>query len=245
MTVEEDTKGIVGYFNEYFIKLDTQRYLYEVEYFPEMIKDYVAWYLLHQYRHNKKMLLHGYIRRYCEQHFSASIVNVFRLYHDTPGLNAYDRRIKFPYSCTSADGDVKRSISTNAEYWRMEFGFVTEKIEECSKLTLGKIWDKFDRKKSGELKFDFHVPRIMYAFIALSIKTQNRNGKPPKWNSLLPLVSFIAKNIKSQINEKNNTPDNNMMKRQDFIDNIVMYMKQVQLDDIDFINTQILPKRAT
>ena len=95
--IKSYTKGIAGYLLQYFVSLDKDRFVYEVDYFPNMIKDHVKWYLLHQHWYCKKMLLYGFIRRiynilidYGSTTISPDIIDILKLYHDTPTFDTYD-----------------------------------------------------------------------------------------------------------------------------------------------------------
>ena len=131
----------------------------------------------------------------------------------------YEKKIK---------DDIEREHwSQESLKWEQKLSPVADAIEKTDITTREKIWDKFDRKKVEKLDCDKSLSRLIYSLIALYIKTQDRNARPPKFNSLTPLLQSICNEIKQEINNKYNTPNNNYITKKDFKDNIVVYLKKI------------------
>merc|ERR1712228_1158318 len=111
--------------------------------------------------------------------------------------------------------------------WEMKLENIANAIDKTDVTTRQKIWDKFDRKKVEKLDCDKSLSRLIYSLIALYIKTKDRNAKPPKYNSLQPLLSSICDDIKSMINSQTNNPNNNYITKHDFQTNISVFLKKI------------------
>merc|ERR1712150_79972 len=86
--------------------------------------------------------------------------------------------------------------------WEKKLKNIANAIDKTDVTTRKKIWDHFDRRKEERLDCDRSLSRVIYSLIALYIKTKDRNAKPPKYNSLLPLLSSMCDDIKSMINSQ-------------------------------------------
>ena len=119
--IEPYIEGISGYLLQYFISLDVHRFINEVDYFPDMIRDHIKWYLLHQCWYRKKVLLYGYIRRISMDYgyiMTIQILDILRLYHNAPCFDSnFDDMIDDNY--TNKYVEKSKSIT---ESWQTKLG---------------------------------------------------------------------------------------------------------------------------
>merc|ERR1712154_259178 len=111
--------------------------------------------------------------------------------------------------------------------WEKKLENIANAIDKTDVTTRKKIWDKFDRKRVERLDCDKSLSRLIYSLIALYIKTKDRNAKPPKYNSLQPLLSSICDDIKSMINSQTGNVHNNYITKHDFQTNISVFLKKI------------------
>lgn len=128
-----------------------------------------------------------------------------------------------------ADGIDRSGWSAESVEWEGKLGEVAKAIGRTDKATREKIWDKFDRRGAGKLDCDKSLSRLIYSFFALYIKTRDRDGKPPKYNLLKPLLDSVCADIRSRINEVGGDPKNNFISKEDFVSNIADYLAQIAL----------------
>ena len=143
----------------------------------------------------------------------------------------YDVEAGLPLTTMANNDEVEKKIKYDIERehwtkesieWENKLESVAKAIDKTDISTREKIWDKFDRKKIEKLDCDKSLSRLIYSLIALYIKTQDRNAKPPKFNSLTHLLNSICNDIKNMIND-----NSNYITKQDFQQNIAIYLKKI------------------
>jgi len=125
------------------------------------------------------------------------------------------------------DGIDRSGWTKESLEWEGKLGDVAKAIGRTDKATREKIWDKFDRSRKGKLDCDKSLSRLIYSFFALYIKTRDRDGKPPKYNLLKPLLDSVCADIRSRINEVGGDPQNNFISKEDFVSNIADYLAAI------------------
>ena len=86
-----------------------------------------------------------------------------------------------------------------------------------------RIWEKFDKYNQQKLNSNKYLPRLLYTFIVLFIKSKCRKSIPPKYNQLCPLMKYLGHDIVSMLP----LSQNEYITKEYFCNNITMYFKKV------------------
>jgi len=124
------------------------------------------------------------------------------------------------------DGIDRSQWTGESKEWEGKLASVAKAVQRTDKGTRGKIWDKFDRKGAGKLDLEKSLSRLIYSFFALYTKTRDRDGKPPKFQTLQGLLSSLCADIKRMINEASGK-ETRFITKQDFVDNIADYLSKI------------------
>jgi len=125
------------------------------------------------------------------------------------------------------DGIDRSGWPPESKEWEGKLGDVAKAIGRTDAATREKIWDKFDRKGAGKLDMEKSLSRLIYSFFALYVKTRDRDGKPPKFQLLSPLLSSVCADIKRMVNAQSGDAQNNFITKQDFVDHIAEYLAKI------------------
>eukprot|EP01084_Bolivina_argentea_P212787 361624_1 len=151
-----------------------------------------------------KDIVFGYINR------MQTMFPMDNTYYNIPSI--------IPYLCLNYyfDAWTKESIE-----WKWKLKDVANTFEDCSMSIRKKVWDKFDKHKKGELDTDKSLKKLLYALIALRIKSKDRQGKVPSYKSLQHLLKYIVKDISEMIENKKT------IKKTEFTEKICNYLKKI------------------
>jgi len=125
------------------------------------------------------------------------------------------------------DGIDRSSWTAESKEWEGRLAEIARAIRKTDEATRRKIWDKFDRQGTGSLDCDKSLSRLIYSFFALYIKTKDRDGKPPKYQQLKPLLSSVCSDIRKMINSVTGDASNNQISKEDFVKNIADYLAKI------------------
>ena len=127
--------------------------------------------------------------------------------------------------------------------WGRKLGDVAKTMSRTDKATMERIWDKFDRKGAGKMECDKSLSRLIYSLFAPYIKLKDRS--PPKYQLLMPLLTWICADIRRMVNEVGGDFNYNIAK-DDFANNIAGYLAKIadqrpELVPFEFIDDHLIP----
>lgn len=106
--------------------------------------------------------------------------------------------------------------------WEKKIDDLVVAIDHTDRKLRSKLWDKVDKAKTGRLDAYRSLERLIFSFILLYIKTNDRHGQVPKYSTLQPFLVDIATHVRGMLES-----GSKHIEKDDFINNIGAYMNKV------------------
>jgi len=123
------------------------------------------------------------------------------------------------------DGIDRSTWTKEAIEWELKLDKVAKMVKRAGPDFRLKIWTKFDRRGHGYMDMSKELSRLLYAFLAFYVK--RKKGVPPKFSAVLPLLLSVCVDVADLVNEVDEDYENEYILKQQFVDDIHVYLKKV------------------